>query len=109
MSSEQTGFGIIVFNGGGNSLYFHFVDRERFTQIQELIAATDFKAKRWQDRLIDLVGWLTSDESPETDPPSNAPEERKGKLLVSAYTSFLVPEMMKENNWGPILGIVTVP
>jgi hypothetical protein len=78
-------FGIVVFDLNGGDLAVHFVDGTRWNQ---------------------MIGWLTCDDRPETDPPVNAPE-RRGALLKTVYTQRWVFEPVEEVE-GRLLGILTL-
>lgn len=107
-------FGIVVFDLNGGDLAVHFVDGTRWNQI--LVAnvsqcsgfseATQETPDNWKEPLNDLIGWLTCDDRPETDPPVNAPE-RRGALLKTVYTQRWVFEPVEEVE-GRLLGILTL-
>lgn len=101
-----TGFGIVVFDLNGGDAVFHFVDRERWTQILEVHSATDYKARGWKYSLQEMIGWLTADVSPEYERPEGAPD-RRGKLLANLHTQTFVVEPAKGGIAGVLLGILT--
>ncbi len=102
------GFGIVVFNLNGDAAHC-FVDSERWDQIVEIRCQT--LGGNWKDALNELIGWLTSDDSPEVEQNSNWPD-RQGKLLGVCYTQDYVLEFPKPGLrfalTAPLLGIITL-
>lgn len=98
--------GVIVFDLQGGDAAYHFVDRERWDQILEVHANANENERDWTNKVVDVVGWLTSDESPETHQPVGAPD-RRGKLLGTCYTQTFVIERVGIE--GNIIGLLTLP
>lgn len=102
-------FGIVVLDLMGGDAAYHFVDEARWNQIVAVHGAVDDKQPRWQEKLWEVVGWLTCDTSPEVDRPEGAPN-REGRLLADVYTQTYVLEGMAEKGVeGKLLGILTFP